>query len=202
MEISDNMPFTFKTTKGKTYYLKSRITKKGNTTYYLTQKKDGECLKEVPAGYEVFEKYDFGQAYIRKVKESHIEPAEIAAIEKELRQNESLHDFKLDICGDEIRIYTKEKGPTTEGSDLLKSFMATPQENLDAIRNRFVRYEERMRIILTQHKSEREFVFQRYCYRGSIDDWIVIDSGIDLEALAQKNLYHLGKESYYELFGF
>jgi hypothetical protein len=59
-----------------------------------------------------------------------------------------------------------------------------------------------MRVILTQHKSEREFVFQRYCYRGSIDDWIVIDSGSDLEALAQKNLYHLGKESYYELFGF
>ncbi len=198
----NNMPFTFKTTKGKTYYLKSRITKKGNTTYYLTQKKDAECLSVVPAWYEVFEKYDSGQAYIRKVKASHIEPTEIAAIEKELRQNKLLHDFKLDICGDEIRIYTQESGAANERADLLKGFLSATRGNPEATWNRFARYEERMRVILTQHKSEREFVFQRYCYRGSIDDWIVIDSGSDLEALAQKNLYHLGKESYYELFGF
>ena len=196
------MPFTFKTTKGKTYYLKSRITKKGNTTYYLTQKKDAECLEEVPVGYEVFEKYDSGQAYIRKVRESHIEAAEIAAIEKELRQNKSLHDFKLDVCGDEIRIYTKERGAATEGSDLLKGFLSATRGNPEATWSRFARYEERMRVILTQHIGEREFIFQRYCYRGSIDDWITIDSGSDLEALARKNLYHLGKESYYELFGF
>jgi len=196
------MPFTFKTTKGKTYYLKSRITKKGNTTYYLTQKKDAECLQEVPVGYEVFEKYDSGQAYIRKIKESHIEEAEIAAIGKELRRNKSLHDFKLDICGDEIRIYTKERGVTTEGSELLRGFMSGTRENPGAMLNKFARYEERMRIILVHRKDEREFIFQRYCYRGSIDDWITIDSGSDLEALAQKNLYHLGKESYYELFGF
>jgi hypothetical protein len=196
------MPFTFKTTKGKTYYLKSRATKKGNTSYYLTQKKDAECLNELPAGYEAFEKYDSGQAYIRKVKESHIEEAEVAAIVKELRQNKSLHDFKLDVCGDEIRIYTNENGSAAEVPSLLKGFLSATRENPEAMWNRFVRYEERMRIILAQHIGEREFIFQRYCYRGSIDDWITIDSGSDLKALAKKNLYHLGKESYYELFGF
>jgi len=29
-----------------------------------------------------------------------------------------------------------------------------------------------------------------------------IESGSDLEALAKNNLHHLGKESYFELFGF
>jgi hypothetical protein len=80
--------------------------------------------------------------------------------------------------------------------------MSGTRENPGAMLNKFARYEERMRIILVHRKGEREFIFQRYCYRGSIDDWITIDSGSDLEALVEKNLYHLGKESYYKLFGF
>lgn len=196
------MPFTFKTTKGKTYYLKSRATKKGNKSYYLTRKKDAECLNEIPRGYEVFEKYDSSQAYIRKTKKSHIEAREVAAVEKELRANKSLHDFKLDICGDEIRIFIKEKGSTAEMPEALKGLFAATRENPESAWSRLLNYEEQMRINLIQRKDKREFTFSRYCYRGSVDDWIKIDSGSDLEALAKKNLFHLGKESYYELFGF
>lgn len=193
------MPFTFTTTTGKSYYLKARRTKKGNTSYYLTRKGDGDCLEIMPAGYEVFEKYDSGQAFIRKTRKSHIEDKEVEIIKQELRKNKSLYDFKLDIAGDEIRVYVKTKGANTEVSEILRGL---GRDIPEAAWSKFVRYEEQMRIMLAQHKNKREFTFLRYCYRGSVDDWIEIDTGSDVAALAKKNLFHLGKESYYELFGF
>ncbi|NBC07001.1 MAG: hypothetical protein GVY26_07395 [Bacteroidetes bacterium] len=193
------MPHTYTTTTDKTYYLKARRTKKGNPSYYLTRKKDEDCLDIMPAGYEIFEKYDTGQAFIRKVKKSHIEGREVEIIKKELRKNKSLYDFKLDTCGDEIRIYTKEKDSDAEASDRLRNL---GRDIPEAAWYKFKRYEEQMRISLTQPDGQREFIVKRYCYRSSIDDWMVIDSGRDIKALAEKNLYHLGKESYFELFRF
>ena len=196
------MPYTYTSTTDKTYYLKTRRTKKGNLSYYLTSKGDGDCLDEVPAGYEIFERYDTGQAFIRKVRKSHIEDREVEIIRQELRKNESLYDFKLDICGDEIRIYVKEKGSDTEVPDMLRNLMSISGKDPEAAWYKFRRYEEQMRVSLTQPEGQREFIVKRYCYRSFIDDWMVIDSGSDIQALAENNLYHLGKKSYFELFGF
>ncbi|HKK79113.1 MAG TPA: hypothetical protein VJ933_05760, partial [Phaeodactylibacter sp.] len=183
------MPHTYTTTTDNTYYIKVRRTKKGNPSYYLTRKKDEDCLDIMPAGYEIFEKYDTGQAFIRKVKKSHIEGREVEIIKQELRKNKSLHDFKLDICGDEIRIYVKTRGTNTEVSEILRGL---GREAPEAVWSKFIRYEEQMRIMLTQHKNKREFTFLRYCYRSSVDDWIEIEAGSDVAALAKNNLFHLG----------
>ena len=196
------MPHTYTTTQGKTYYLKVRRTKKGNPSFYLTSKEDADCLDTMPAGYEIFEKYDTGQAFIRKIRKSHIEDREVKIIKQELRKNESLYDFKLDICGDEIRIYVKEKGSDAEVPDMLRSLMAISGKDPEAAWYKFKRYEEQMRISLTQPEDQREFIVKRYCYRSFVDDWMVIDSGSDIQALAKSNLYHLRKQSYFELFGF
>ena len=99
------MAIEFKNVRQENYYVKSRKTKKGNTTYYVTKKRDKDCLDNLPKGYEVFERYDTGVMYIRKIKSSNIKIEEIKIIKRELKSNKSIIDYKLDINGDEIKIY-------------------------------------------------------------------------------------------------
>jgi hypothetical protein len=52
---------------------------------------------------------------------------------------------------------------------------------------------------LLEDEQRRLFTAQRYCFRGSIDDWIDIGYG-SLTTLVKQYVKHLGKESYFELF--
>jgi hypothetical protein len=45
----------------------------------------------------------------------------------------------------------------------------------------------------------REFTVERWCFRGSIDDWIPLDSSNDLKKLVQTYGAHLGKDSFFDL---
>ena len=121
------MSIKFKTRIGSTYFVKSKQTKKGNTTYYLTKKED--------------------------------------------------NDRKAAIFLD---------------SFVLPSKMAKLQENI----KQFNAY---MKIKLIEDGDYREFVLKRFCYRSSIDDWIFIDCDEEIKPLVENSLYHLGKESFYEL---
>ena len=48
-------------------------------------------------------------------------------------------------------------------------------------------------------ETTREFGVERWCFRGSVDDWIQLDSNYDLKALVKKYAPLLGQESFYEL---
>ncbi len=59
-------------------------------------------------------------------------------------------------------------------------------------------YSPMMQFVLVD-KETREFEVERWCFRGSIDDWIMLDSSTNLQALVKKYARHLGQESFYEL---
>lgn len=195
MRNMPNTPIEFTNRRGNIYYVKSKLTKKGNTTYYMTKKKDEDCLNSLPDKYEVFEKPDTGVLYIRQKKEKMFDAKEIGFVEKALEKNKEVIDFRLDVVGNMIKIYVGDKQTFDER-------MST-WENRPLFRNRAInfikssmRLGERMRIIKSKNG---EYEFQRYCYRGSIDDWIWIDGGEDLQDLVKTNIHHLGRMSYYEL---
>jgi hypothetical protein len=48
-------------------------------------------------------------------------------------------------------------------------------------------------------EQRRLFTAQRYCFRGSVDDWIDIGHG-PLTKLVKRYVKHLGQESYFELY--
>jgi hypothetical protein len=56
-----------------------------------------------------------------------------------------------------------------------------------------------LRFVLIDN-AKRKFIAERYCFLGSIDDWINIGGPDRLENLTKKFLKHLGKESFFELF--
>jgi hypothetical protein len=60
------------------------------------------------------------------------------------------------------------------------------------------RYSKMLRFILTDRKTRR-FSLERWCFSGSIDNWIWIDGDSTLSELADKYVRHLGQESFFEL---
>jgi hypothetical protein len=56
-----------------------------------------------------------------------------------------------------------------------------------------------MRFVL-QDGAQRVFRPERYCFRGSVEDWISIGESDRLRNLTAKFLKHLGSESFYELY--
>ena len=59
-------------------------------------------------------------------------------------------------------------------------------------------YTPMLRFALFDPKT-RMFFAQRWCSRGSIDDWIFLDLPRPLAEQVQKFAPHLGKESFFEL---
>jgi hypothetical protein len=77
-------------------------------------------------------------------------------------------------------------------------FSPSPERILDFVR-RNCHYMPMMRFVLQDRKGNI-FQTERYCFRGSIDDWIPVGSPGLLPSLTKKYLVHLGKDSFYELF--
>lgn len=63
---------------------------------------------------------------------------------------------------------------------------------------RSLTYSPMMQFVLEDIQT-REFVVQRWCFLGSVDDWISLDSPNHLSDLVKKYGRHLGKESLYDL---
>jgi hypothetical protein len=54
--------------------------------------------------------------------------------------------------------------------------------------------------LVLMDKAKREFETRRYCFLGSIDDWIAIGEVGTLPELVKTYVPHLGEESYFELY--
>ena len=73
---------------------------------------------------------------------------------------------------------------------------AAEHESFEA---RFAHYQPVMRFTLVD-EERRRFGPERFCFRGSVDNWIPIGPPGSLEQLAAKYLKHLGQDSLYELY--
>lgn len=186
----------FKSRIGKVYYVKSRKTKKGNTTYFLTTKLDASCLDSIPKEYEVYENYSAQMLYLRKKKKSEFSTKDIAVIKAELSKNDSIDGFELNVNGNEIKIYDLED-KTKNNPSLLKMI---PKDRIELAKAYFMHYTESMFIKKVTKKEEVEYLIMRFCYKGAIDDWIIIDAGEDLAELVKNNLKLIGTEEYFETY--
>jgi hypothetical protein len=72
-----------------------------------------------------------------------------------------------------------------------------PTQLREALRRSFT-YTPMMQFVLDDIK-DRTFIIERWCFRGSVDDWITLDYSRDLKDLVKKYGQHLGKESFYDL---
>ncbi|WP_027726294.1 hypothetical protein [Tuberibacillus calidus] len=182
------MAIVYKNFRGDLYYLHSRKTKKGNTTYHFSKKDSGSLVDEMPSGYEIYESPN-GKVYLRKPLKKLIHDEEIKIIEEGMKKYCPIKDFKLEIKKDVVSIYTVENDLS-----FIKEILPIRMD-LDRYKN----YETVMRFRLVD-KENRTFSVERFCFLGSIDDWIEIDESEDLRRLVKEYVRHIGQESLYDLF--
>ena len=122
-------------------------------------------------------------------------------VEDGMRTYASETDYKIDVRGKAIIIYTADQDFDTlvdhACSPVFQNSIEENERRMRLIRES-IHYSDILKFILEDDKR-RTFMTQRYCFLGSIDDWVYIGKPGTLPTLVKKYVKHIGKESYFEL---
>ncbi len=184
--------------KNKTYYLHTKKTKTGKLKYFFSLNSEGMLADEIPEGYEIYENHN-AQVFLRRIQPKIITDTEKALVEKGLKELTDLKYYFVDIKKNAIILFLVDQD--IDGLSELFKFAPVKSDKLDidAFLKKIVTYSPRMKFVLSD-KEKRLFITQRYCYLGSVDDWIEIGEPDVLKNLVNKYVRHINKDSYYELF--
>ncbi|MGA7877994.1 MAG: hypothetical protein WCA08_20215 [Desulfoferrobacter sp.] len=188
--------------KGQVYFLHQGKTKTGKPKYYFSMKGGSELIETIPDRYEVYENAN-AQVFLIREQPKAITDDERLFIEEQVSKIRVNRNYRIDIKGKVITIYesnenTRELRRMFEELSMYRSRQTTENELLKLL-DRSTTYSPLMRFIL-EDEEKRLFSVQRYCFRGSVDDWIQIGGAQHLKAVVEKFIPHLGKESFFELF--
>jgi len=179
---------------GKTYYLHEKETAAGKHRYFFSLQSEGRMVSTIPEGYEIFENVN-GQVFLRQKSPQVILPDELAAVETALRKHGESWRFRAEVKKNTITVYQADD---LSGLDKLAAeFGRRPLAGAE--KARFANYMAYLRFTLVDKKG-RTFITERFCFRGSVDDWIHIGGPGSLTTQVNKFVKHLGQESFYELF--
>jgi len=199
------MPVTYKNRRGKTYYLHEGRTKTGKHKYHFSLKNKGEFVDEIPDGYEIYEHPATGGVFLRKKLPQLISDTEKHIVEKELKKIEGSRRYLSDIKRKAITIFESNQdiGALKDiFRDVKPNSLGRHSDDVSAIEdiiNTAVDYGPIMRFTL-ENETRRTFVAERYCFLGSVDDWIYIGEPDSLKNLVKKYIKHLGQDSFFDLF--
>lgn len=185
------MPVTHVNRKRDTYYLHAGKTKSGKPKYWFAKSDEGELLESIPEGYEIYENPD-AQVFLRKIVPQLVTPFEVAVVTKGLERYAPEQNCLVDVQGKHIVIHHAERVKL----DLERFGFGI--RDLPVI---YQRYMKILRFTLVDEKG-RTFSVQRWCFRGSIDDWIDLwesRSEGNLADLVKEFCPHIGQESFFEL---
>ncbi len=181
--------------KQKTYYLHEGKTKTGKPKYFFSMKAEGDLVEAMPEGYEIYENPN-AQVFLRKIQPQMITPEEVAIVREGVKKFAKLDYFMVDVKGKHIVVYLCDQNVDSLMA-LVESSPISDAGLLDRMTQSFT-YSPTMQFVLVDEET-REFAVERWCFRGSIDDWILLDSSTNLKSLVQKYARHLGQESFYDL---
>jgi len=158
---------------------------------------DAATADSIPEGYEIYEHPGNSQVFLRKIPKKIIEDKEKKLIEESIKKYSDIELFIVDIKKDSIVIYMPNQDVNTI-SGILNSYSRLPRSTNKGLES-IINYAPEMQFSLLD-KNKRTFIAERFCYRGSVDDWIYIGKPDSLDALVEEYIKHLGKDSFFELY--
>ena len=191
--------------RGHRYYIFQGQTKTGRPKYFASKKvtsEKGEPIDSLPEEFEIFENPSNATVTVRRRKPERVLPGERELVER-LTLGLSAYSVVRTISdGDQIVIYTPDTDPVAAALALERIF-GPGTSKLSESTAQHGYYSAEMRFTLLDDHSDvtnqRCWCAERYCHRGSIDDWIPLGGPAPLEPLVRKYVGHLGRESLYEL---
>ena len=194
------MPVTYTNRQGRTYYLCRTQTKTGSPWYFFAREPKGEPVDEIPPGYEIRENVN-GLVSLGKVRPVRILPPERELVETLVHRHPKPHNYRVDIKGEAIVIHERVGPDLDDVIGGLRGPLHIPVRRLDALRETLdqgARFSPELRFVL-HDEEQRTFQTERWCYLGSIDDWIEIGPRGPLRKLARRFIPLLGTDSLYDV---
>jgi hypothetical protein len=193
-------PISYTNRKGSTFFLCQGETKTGKVRYYFAREPKGKEINGMPPGYEISESVN-GVVSLVKIRPRLIPAEEIALVEAALERHPNRDNYRVDVKQDQIVIY-EGNGPDVE--EILTLFgkniprPAGAIEQLKTQMEQYRRFTPVMRFLLFDPQT-RTYSVERWCYSGSIDDWISVEEPGMLEDLARRLTPTLGTDAFFEL---
>jgi hypothetical protein len=187
-------PITHTSRTGSTYYLHTGPKRGGGTQHFFSTKPAGLLAHRLPDGFEVHETVN-GQVHLRRRRPKLIRDDELDCIRSQIDTPRAGHRYQVEARGDVLTIHesSRDLGLLAELAPHL-----SPRED-DRLAEHTAHYQPVLRFILVD-AERRLFAPERYCFRGSVDDWISIGPPATVNKLAVKYLKHLGQDSMFDLF--
>jgi hypothetical protein len=197
-KVEKTMPVTYTNRKEMTYFLCKGTTKTGKPRYFFAREPKGETVDAIPEGYRVEESVN-GIVSLVKDLPRLITPEERAAVEAALNRHPKGDHYRLGVKHNQIVVYER-LGPDVEIlNTMFGIFGPLDHQHVREHLDRSAQYTPIMRFILDE-PEKRDYHAERWCYRGSIDDWIYAGQSGKIETLARKLIPTLGTDDFYELY--
>lgn len=159
-------------------------------------KNQGALVDEIPEGFEIYENYN-SQVFLRKIQPKLVTDDEIAVVEEGMRRYSESKFHYIEVKINKIVIYSTTQDVDAL-SEILKYSPITKDVGFDKALVSRIRYLPMLQFVLVDDKK-RLFRPERFCFLGSIDDWIIIGGAGRLENLVKTYVRHIGKESFYSM---
>lgn len=184
--------------KSRPYFLHQGRTKTAKPTYYFSLKREGHLADPIPDGFEIYENPNT-QVFLRRIPPKLITDEERQIVADGMRKYASVRDYKIDVKGKVIVTYLADQNSDALAG-IFRDYPSSPEEKarIMTVLRQQLHYSPMLQFILADEKR-RCFWPHRYCFRGSIEDWISIGLPDILPNLVKTYVKHLGKESYFEL---
>jgi hypothetical protein len=188
--------------KGSTYYLCRGTTSAGKPRYYFSRQPKDEPVEALPEGCSIVESVN-GVVSLVKDRPSPILPDELEAVEGEVRRHPKAANYRVGTKKNMIVIYERWGADPDEIIAIFQPYAPLVRpgaaDRVRAEMDRTANFVPVLRFILID-AQQRAFSTERWCYLGSIDDWVFIGSPGALRALASRYIPMLGTEELFDQF--
>lgn len=188
--------------KGNRYFVFEGKTKTGKPKYFASRRASsdkGVRVDKLPRGFEIAEHPSTAAVTVRRVKPTRILPDEATLVEHLAAEASIYSSIKTDVRGDQIIVYTPDRDPG-HVDEMLSSLLGNSVDSRGMAEwtATHTNYTAVLRLTL-QDEDDRSYTAERYCFRGSIDGWILLANQGTLETLSEELFSHLGQDSFYDL---
>jgi len=195
------MTVTYTNRENVTYTLCRGTTKTGKPRYYFAREPKGEPVNRIPEGYEIRESVN-GVVSLARTRPQQIRSDERAAVEAALKQHPKAGNYRVDVKGKQIVVYERAGPDIDDLSPLLRAvggISSARRASLQDMLDKSAQFSPVLRFTLSD-EEKRTFYAERWCYLGSIDDWIHAGSSGPVHLLAQLMIPKLGTDAFFDLY--
>jgi hypothetical protein len=197
---SERMPVTYTNRKGITYYLCRGVTKTGKPRYYFAREPKGEPVEQIPEGFKISESVN-GIVSLVRDRPAQIRLEEVSAVEAAVGRHPKSHKYRVNVKRDRIEVYEQVGLDAEElAAALVQEGFGIPglADRLRPTMERRAQFTPVLRFILAD-EEQRTFRVERWCYLGSIDDWIDVGPMGPVDRLARHWIPRLGTDRFFEV---